>query len=90
MKMVLETLRRARKEYKYSVDDMAEILGISKSYYYQIESNSRNLDYIMAVRISAIFGLKPDDMFYYYFKHLIKQNKKINSKKLLKVKFTVV
>ena len=54
---------------------MARILGISESYYYQIENGKRKLDYIMAVRISAIFKLKPDDMFYHYFKDCSKENK---------------
>lgn len=85
--MVLETLRRARKEFNYNVDDMARILGISKSYYYQIENNKRKMDYIMAVRISAIFGLKPDEMFYYYFKDSVKQNKKVKHNGNLTVKF---
>ena len=87
--MVLETLRRARKEYKYSAKDMAKILGISQSYYYQIENCKRKLDYIMAVRISSIFKLKPDDMFYYCFKDYSKQNKQIKSKNKLSIKFFV-
>lgn len=84
--MILETLRRARKEFDYSVEDMSRILGISKSYYYQIENNNRKLDYIMAVRISGIFGLKPDEMFYCYFKDLVKQNKRIKYNGNLTVK----
>ena len=82
-KMVLETLRRARKEFNYSVDDMTKILGISKSYYYQIENNNRKLDYIMAIRISSIFGLKPDDMFYYYFEDYKKKNRKVKTSRRL-------
>lgn len=84
--MVLETLRRARKEYKYTAKDMAKILQISESYYYQIENGQRKLDYIMAVRISSIFKLKPDDMFYYYFKDYSKSNIIVKKKSRLNVK----
>lgn len=31
--MVLETLRRVRREYKYTAKEMVRILGISESYY---------------------------------------------------------
>lgn len=87
--MVLETLRRARKEFKYTAKEMAKILEISESYYYQLENGQRKLDYIMAVKISSIFKLKPDDMFYYYFKEHSKQIKQNKNHKKLSVKFFV-
>ena len=43
---------------------MAELLGISKSYYCQIEQKKRRLYYEMAKKIAFIFDLKPDDLFY--------------------------
>ncbi len=44
--------------------EMADKLKISKSYYCQIENGKRNLSYKMAIEISKIFNLKPDDLFY--------------------------
>lgn len=85
--MLLETLRRARKENKYSVKEMSDTLNISQSYYYQIETGKRKLDYAMAVKISSIFGLKPDDMFYCYFKYDLKKIKNKRNNKKLSVKF---
>lgn len=43
---------------------MAEQLGISKPFYCQIENQSRRLSYDMAVRISAVFHKKPDQLFF--------------------------
>ena len=47
---------------------MADILKISKTYYWQLENNKRRMSYEMAVKIADIFKLKPDDLFYYEFK----------------------
>ena len=60
----MEKLKEYRKKYKYSCQDMANKLQISKSFYWQIENNKRNLSYKMALKISKIFNLKPDDIFY--------------------------
>lgn len=43
---------------------MADALRISKSYYWQIENNSRKLSYEMAVKIASIFKTTPDKIFY--------------------------
>ena len=47
---------------------MADILGISKPYYWQIEHDQKRLSYDMAIKIADIFHLKPDDLFYDEFK----------------------
>ena len=47
-----------------SYDDMSRMLGLSKSYYWQIENKKRRLFYDLAVKIAEIFQLKPDDLFY--------------------------
>ncbi len=52
-----------RKKKGLSYNDMAKILGISKSYYWQIEHKNRRLYYDMAKKIAKIFNLKPDDIF---------------------------
>lgn len=43
---------------------MASFLGISKPFYCQLENGLRRLSYDMSVRISKLFNLKPDDIFY--------------------------
>jgi len=57
-------LRKIRNEKKLTTREMAEKLSISKPFYCQIENRSRRLSYDMAVKISKIFKLKPDDIFY--------------------------
>ena len=43
---------------------MAKILKITPSFYSQIENKKKRLFYDMAFKISAIFNMKPDDIFY--------------------------
>lgn len=43
---------------------MSERLGISKPFYCQLENRTRRLSYAMAIKISAIFKMKPDAIFY--------------------------
>ena len=50
-----QKLREVRLKNKYTSQQMADKLGISKSFYSQIETGSRRLTYNMAVRISSIF-----------------------------------
>ncbi len=64
----MQYLRKLRMENKYSYDDMANKLNISKAYYWQIEHKNRRLSYEMAMNIAAIFALKPDDLFYKEYK----------------------
>ncbi len=64
MKSSINILKGLREQKKLSYKDMAKKLGISKAYYWQIEHGNRRLYYDMAVRIAAIFKLKPDDIFY--------------------------
>lgn len=65
---------------------MSDTLNISQSYYYQIENDKRKLEYAMAVKISSMFGLKLDDM-YYYFKYDLKKIESKRNNKQLSVKF---
>ncbi len=60
----LKRLKELRKEYHFTLSDMSFMLGISKSYYWQLENGDRKLYYDMAVKIARIFSLKPDDIFY--------------------------
>lgn len=58
-------IKELRKEYDYSIYDMAELLGITAAYYSQLENKKRRLFYDMAVKLAAIFDLKPDELFFF-------------------------
>ena len=60
----MEKLKKLRVQKNYSIKEMADRLNISTAYYCLIENKKRNLYYDMAIRISDLFGLKPDDLFY--------------------------
>lgn len=57
-------LERLRIENGYTYQQMADMIGVCKSYYWQLEHNNRRLYYDVAKKIAAIFQLKPDDIFY--------------------------
>ena len=58
-----QKLKEMRKKKKYTSQDMAEKLGISKPFYSQLENQMRRLSYDMAIQIADIFGKKPDQIF---------------------------
>ena len=60
----MKKLKELRLKNKLSVVQMASIVGISPTYYWQIENKDRRLYYELAVKISKVFKLKPDDIFY--------------------------
>ncbi len=59
-----QKLKKIRMQNGLSYEDMAKRLEISKCYYWQIEHKRRRLYYDMALKITSIFNLKPDDLFY--------------------------
>ena len=63
----LYKLRQLRIRNNYSCTDMGKMLNISRIYYWQLENGKRKLSYAMAVKMSVVFGLKPDDVFYENF-----------------------
>lgn len=69
----MKKLKELRAQNRMSYNDMAKLLNINKTFYWQIENERRNLSYNMAFNISRIFNLKPDDIFYDHYK--IKLNK---------------
>ncbi len=60
----MNCLKVLREEKGLNYQEMANLLGISKAYYWQIEHKNRRLYYDMAKKIAEIFKLKPDDIFY--------------------------
>lgn len=65
-------LKQLRLKNNYSQQHMADLLNMSKVFYYHIESGKRRLSYHNAIRIAQIFNLKPDELFY---EDAIKNNK---------------
>lgn len=65
----MENLKNYRLQKRYTCKMMAEKLGVSKPFYWQIENNKRRLSYEMAVKIANIFKTKPDKIFYEEFKN---------------------
>ena len=60
----MSKLKKIRKKHNYTIYDMAKILKITPSFYSQIENKKRRLFYDTAIKISAIFNMKPDEIFY--------------------------
>ncbi len=60
----MEKLKEVRKEKGISIYEMAEKLGITASFYSQIENKKRRLFYDTAIKIADIFNMKPDELFY--------------------------
>ena len=61
-------LKNLRKENKLSCEVMAKKVGICKAYYWQIEHGNRRIYYDLALKIAEVFKMKPDDIFYSYYK----------------------
>lgn len=60
----MNKLKELRKSKGYTLQQMGDMLNISKIYYWQLENNKRRLYYEMAVKIAGIFNKKPDNIFY--------------------------
>lgn len=60
----MKKLKQIRKEHNYTIYDMAKLLKITPSFYSQIENKKRRLFYDTAIKISTIFNMKPDELFY--------------------------
>lgn len=54
-----EYLKKLREEHGYSMQTVADKIGISKQYYQRIEVGERqqNMDIALAVKLSEIFGV---------------------------------
>lgn len=58
-----------RLKERFTHQDMANFLNISKAFYWQIENKKRTLSYKMAVKIADVFHKRPDEIFYDEFKN---------------------
>ena len=63
MVVKMKYLKEIRQKKGLSMQQMANLLKISKTFYWQIETGNRRLSYGMAVKIADIFELRPDDIF---------------------------
>lgn len=63
MKQKREKLKSLRLENKMTLQEVANKVGITKVHYLYLENGERGLSYDMAIKISSVFGLKPDDIF---------------------------
>ena len=64
----MSNLKMYRTKNNYSCQKMADMLKISKSFYWQIENNKRKLSYETAIKIAEIFDVTPDVIFYDEYK----------------------
>ena len=60
----MNKLQKLRTKHNISLKEMADLLNISYTYYWQIENKKRNLYYNLAIKIAKVFKLKPDDIFF--------------------------
>lgn len=77
---MLNKLRETRLKHNYTHQQMADFLNISKPFYWQIETEKRSFKYSMAVKIAAIFNMKPDEIFYEDMKNRIDDEKEKEEK----------
>ena len=62
-------LKTIRKEKKIKMREIASKMGVSVSYYWQLEKGKKRLFYDRAIQIATIFNMKPDDLFYTDYKN---------------------
>lgn len=56
-------LKAIRKKEKITCQQVADAVGVSKVYYWQVENGKRNLYYGLAVKIAEFFNTSPDEIF---------------------------
>jgi len=56
-------LKHIREEHTKTLQEVAEEVGSTKPYYWQIEKGEKVLSYELAVKIASVFEMKPDDIF---------------------------
>lgn len=64
----MKKLKELRTMNNLTVIEISKIIGISPTYYWQIENKQRRLYYELAVKIAKVFNKKPDEIFYEEYK----------------------
>lgn len=60
----MNKLKELRIANNLTVVEISKLIGISPTYYWQIENKKRRMYYELAKKIAQVFKLKPDDIFY--------------------------
>lgn len=60
----METLKRERIKNGWTCQEASDKIGISKSFYWQIENDKRRMTYELAIRVSLVFDTTPDTLLY--------------------------
>ena len=68
-----DELRRRRLAKGYTMQDVANKAGISKSYYSLIERGERRVSYELTFKIAKVLNTKPDSIFLSFQSTLSKQ-----------------
>lgn len=58
-----ENLKRVRSELKYTQEDVAKKLGISRATYTNIELGNKKPSFDLAIKIKKVFNCKDDEIF---------------------------
>lgn len=61
--MVRANLKKVREEQGFTHQEVADAIGVTKPYYWQIENGKRGLYYELAVKIACVFKKTPDEIF---------------------------
>lgn len=61
--MTLDKLKEMRMSARFTYQQVAEKVGISKEYYWMLENGKRRLTYELAVKIANVFKSSPDYIF---------------------------
>ncbi len=64
MKNLRKNVRFLRKQHGYTLQQFADILGISKSLISQFESNCCGLSIDVILQIRSLFNVSLDDLFF--------------------------
>lgn len=64
----MKKLKELRTMNNLTVIEISKIIGISPTYYWQIENKQRRLYYELAIKIAKVFNKKPDEIFYEEYK----------------------
>jgi putative transcriptional regulator len=56
-------LKKWRKERNWTQEEVAELMEISVRHYYHLESGTRNINMVMATKISEVFQVTFNDIF---------------------------